>query len=920
VGFVGAVLGLETGIVINSLRLGVVLGFAGYALAAVVAAVLLGRRLRGWSLEARLAAVNSFGAVLTFAGLIAVSEITKVTVLSDGAVKHYHWLPVWLGLPVALAIAAAVASAMRRPATEARAFQIDRRTLMLAACPVLLFLMLASVPGESGYIDYFHGGEQIVGSYLVQHGFFPWRDVALTHGLFQDVIYSFGRGVFGDSIWGQIAGVAMIMKPLYLISVFFLLVYLLGRNWLFLLLAGILMIGPYVAPEQFRLILWPLILILLASDLDRRRRWKSVGLGFLIVAQSILTPEAIPAAGAILVVLALYEWYWREPGAGWMAGLSRTLWFLGACVAFTSLFAGYLAANHALDDFIYVSVKLVHGHTLSGGQPPMPNPDTVSDLGLGFLALIPVAALLISFFYAVVRLRLRRPFYTEDWVMLAAAIFLLTYYPKFLARMDTGHVYQPFVAGLPLFFYIAYRLIAAGEGEIRKRWPESPVRRLTTHPLSLALVILVAILNWSTIHTRVGQSPAYYRPAVTSEPSVYRAGYTHVFPDAAYRDLKRVVDAYLGPNERLYDFSNTPLLFFYLIHRYPSIRYFHVSLTYSTELQADVIRRLSKAPPKLIVFDNDGTPFVALSNWDGIPNMVRSYDISRWILDHYKPLLWIHGFTIYARRDQPPPSKVGLHLSTPPVTKGVAYSVQPCTWGFSPNFLSTPPEPEDRAGIGAGVHTAPDQVYVTGWAGDPNARKAAREVVATVDGKVVGRTVPRLPRPDLLAYGPTSSFGQAGFQMQVPVARGKSLRLFAVSRSGRTSEIVSQGKKPEHGTVTIQGRPTHLVPNANYGQINSATHERLVQFRLPAVSHWTDYRWLEVDSGPRGFRRGTFTVYDRRNRPSTGREISFQTLKSSPHRYVVPVASCAQWHAYRGRGLYITHNSPQDISGVRLIR
>src|SRR5204863_7284648 len=122
---------------------------------------------------------------------------------------------------------------------------------------------------------------------------------------------------------------------------------------------------------------------------------------------------------------------------------------------------------------------------------------------------------------------------------------------------------------------------------------------------------------------------------------------------------------------------NTPLVFFYIMHRYPSIRYFHVSLTYSTELQADVIRRLSKAKPKLIVFDNDSSPFIALSNWDGIPNMVRSYDISRWILDHYKPLLWTHGFTIYARRDQPAPSKAGLHLSTPPVTKGVPYSVQP---------------------------------------------------------------------------------------------------------------------------------------------------------------------------------------------------------------------------------------------------
>src|SRR5207237_4842401 len=101
---------------------------------------------------------------------------------------------------------------------------------------------------------------------------------------------------------------------------------------------------------------------------------------------------------------------------------------------------------------------------------------------------------------------------------------------------------------------------------------------------------------------------------------------------------------------------------------------------------------------------------------------------------------------------------------------------------------------------------------------------------------------------------------------------------------------------------------------------NSVTREQVGQFKRPAATPWTDYRWLEVDAGPHGFHRGTITVFDRRNRPSTGREISFQTLPGSHHRYVVPVASCAQWHAYTGQRLYITHNSPQSISAVRLIR
>ena len=60
--------------------------------------------------------------------------------------------------------------------------------------------------------------------------------------------------------------------------------------------------------------------------------------------------------------------------------------------------------------------------------------------------------------------------------MAANVIFLIAYYPKFLARMDTGHVYQPFVAALPLILYILLRAVGAAEQSIRggdrpPRWP-----------------------------------------------------------------------------------------------------------------------------------------------------------------------------------------------------------------------------------------------------------------------------------------------------------------------------------------------------------------------------------------------------------------------------------------------------------------
>jgi hypothetical protein len=358
-----------------------------------------------------------------------------------------------------------------------------------------------------------------------------------------------------------------------------------------------------------------------------------------------------------------------------------------------------------------------------------------------------------------------------------------------------------------------------------------------------------------------------------------------------------------------------------MIDRLPSTRYFHVSFTYSAKLQGDQIRDLERSRPKLVVFDNDSDPFIALSNWDGIANMVRSYDIAQWVLDHYKPLLWSHGITIYARRDQPPASQSRLHLKVPPVTAGVPFSVQPCNWGYSPNFLTGPGTPSSGApAVGAHFRKGSKQANVIGWAGDPQAKLPAREVIVTADGKVVGRAKPTISRPDLVAYGLPKGFLNAGFDMHVAVPKSARVHVYGRSQSGALTELVAEGNRPGKGTVEIDGRQVKLDPAAVYGQINDQSREDVSQFELPPGARWTDYRWLEVDSGAQGFSRNTMTVYDDPARPRPEREIAFQTLPSSPHDYVVPVGSCSQWHGYRSPVLYLNSTDKRQIKAVRLIK
>jgi hypothetical protein len=922
IGLVGAVLGIEAGIAADRIAAGLVLGIVAYALAVTLAAAALRKWARNdWPPDVCLAAVNAVGASLSVAGLVAVSSSTEVRILSNGATDSYPWFPVWLALPAAAAILVAVAIALRRADSPARVTRLERRALVLIVAPIGLFLLLASLPGGLGTVDMFHTGENVAATRLVGDGYLPWRDIVLSHGILNDVAgTAVGFAVFGNSIWGFFAGSYLLLVPLYSVSVYFLLAYLFGRNWLFLLFAALLILGTSLAPDHFRLILWPPILLLLASVLNRPTAPRAASLALLTLVQIVLTPEAAPALPAIAAVLVLYEWYECQPGAGIVHNFRRTLLFVFTAIAGASLFAGYLASVGALDDFVYISRTLVRGHPLTGGTPPTYF-NGISAHYL-FIALAPPAAVLISIAYAFTRLRLRRWFHTEDWVMAAVALFTAMYYAKFLARMGEQHAVHPYAPALPLVLYIVYRSATAIEQRGRGWKPATPIFRATAHPVSLVLVLLVVALSWGTLSDRITTASSNYRPEVASRPQFKRVGYApDPFDPVMYRDLKRVVDAYLGPQDRIFDFTNSPALFFYLFDRDPSTRYFHVSsLALRADTQSDLIDRLRASPPRLIAFD---TFLIGLPNIDGIPTEVRLYNVSRWILDHYRPLLATHTTTFYVRRDLPPPN--GLRLAERPLTKGIDFLTQQCNWGYSPNFLSSAALPGAGArGVPARlVRGAHPQATIVGWAGDARMKAPAREVIAAADGRIVARTKPNIDREDLLLGGSPLGFARSGFRLQIPAALQKSgdLQVLAVARDGRLAELTRSGAHPAGGKIRLGGREIRLDPRALAGHIDSTLPNPPMQIVLPPHSRWTDYRWLEIDAGNGGFRRGSFAIFDRQGGATLGsRQISFQTLNSPPDHYIVPVASCPQWHGYRARRLFLQTPHGQRLSGVRLIR
>lgn len=924
---VGAILGLEVGVAANHLWLGVVLGAVGYSLLVGLgsAALALAASARSpW--RDRLATANALGAPLTVIGLSLVSAHTEVRIDSGNAVHHYPWFPVWLALPLAAALFGWLVVSLRG-ATPAVTAAIERQAVLVIAAPVALFVLVAHLPGETGPLNLFEEGQSVTETMLLGHGWLPWRDVVLTHGLLGDVApTAAGWAVFGNSYWAAYAGIWLIFYPLTVVATYALLTYLVGRNWPMLLVAALIFLGTWLGSADARFLLWPVTLLLLAALLHRPTKVRAVALGVLGVTQSILTPEMAPAVLIYAAVVAAYEWYWRPPGAAWAQAFRRTIWMAVAIVVSAGAFVIYMLIRGATGDLIYVTVALVAGH-FGEAVPPNAVVSTVSQGKYDFVALAPVAAVLVSFAYAVVRLRTRRPFLLGDWPMAAVAVFVLFYYTKYLARMDISHAYQPFIVATPLIIYIVYRAVSAADRWVRHRLPERRAGWVTAHPVGIAVLVLFVVLFWAPLHTQVDATPAAYRPLVAARPAYSRVGYFSLFDGPAYQDLARIVDAYLGPHGRLLDITNEPGLSYYLLGREPSSRWYApVGIVVTADLQRNLLAQLRRSPPKLIIFDDTDTKMIALPTMDGVPNAVELYLVSRWILQHYRPLLESHGRTIYALPGTPPVSSLHLHLNQQPATVGVPFLGQECSWGFAPTFLSGPAEPPSGAqGVPArAALVRQSQVTFTGWAGDLRAREPAREVIATFNGRIVGQSTPNIDRPDLPAAGYPSGFVRSGFQLSIPTwaVAARSLRLYAIGRDGSVAQIPIPPAPKQGGVARVGSRTVVLQPRAVTGHVDAESpSSAALQIEPPAGSTWSDYRWLEVDAPSfGGFLQGGFGLSDTLAPTAAGQLISFETLPQSPRRYIIPVSSCAQWQGFGSRRLFLASSPAQDAVRVQLIR
>jgi hypothetical protein len=501
----------------------------------------------------------------------------------------------------------------------------------------------------------------------------------VSHGVLHDV----GRGILGfevfeDSRWGLAAADDVLLGPLTWVGVYYLCVYLVGTNWLVLAGTQLVILTEHVTALSVRMLLVPVAALLLAALLQRPTTARALGFTTAAVTLALVTPEALVVAAGLAIALVAFEFAYRERGRPLAESFPRTTRCIASLGVLAAAWSAFLLLFGALDDWAWSFAATIPGHRLTGGIESQ-----VPKTSLELLAPVIVTPVVVGIVAA--RVRLRRPLAYQDWLMIAMALYSFVYFTKFLSRADQAHLDQTIAVALPLLIYCAFRGLTAGESLLathggRFRW--LPRRHLLTMPL-LAVLVLTAPKPWYDV---ARAAPGHFRAEASREPEVERIGYARVGENdpEVLRELGVVLASLLEPGETVFDFSNAPGVFHYVLDEPLATPYYHVSYAIRQRTQSDLLRRMRANRPGAIVLSSAGDGPQGMTSrpiWDGIVNQVRHYDVSEYLHDHYVPVRDVGGFVLMARKDRATLEMDELYF------RGY------CNWGYVPDFFAPVPPP-----------------------------------------------------------------------------------------------------------------------------------------------------------------------------------------------------------------------------------
>jgi hypothetical protein len=665
-----------------------------------------------------------------------------------GDIVHTRWFPVPVLTAAEILI---VAFGIRCRVRSGGADIFDRYLVRLLFIPTLIYLLIAVLPGARLLGDEFDSGEKLAPLSLGLRGALPWRDFLFVHGVWDDFLQLYiPARLWEPTLRAGVAGTPLLFAPFYWVS--FYLVFLILFDFLLLptLMAFLILVSSnFWFPDPFRFLLYPITLLCLYYAFRFRRIVLYVLLIALCGIQVLLAPEFGLLAFSFGCIIILRDLSERDGQQTLAKQFRPTLVCVASTAVFITLVLWVLSSWGLLNGFLITIVQFARGHFETGNIPVQSMNFLLWVTGLPLLFVV-ASTLMIA--QACVRSRKEIP--VVVWVLWGIGLCTAIYYPKFIGRADS-HIIQIFSVASPGLALLPVFLLE----RVRQSLNSHYSRRILIAAEGLGLSLLLAYgvpgvpsPNWFRY---VLDSADSFRNKfiATNEDKNFPARTTTPATTAKVEALRQFFDTHLHVGEGIFDFSDSPTLFFALLQLKPASRFIHVSMAIQEEAQQEVVKDLERNHPPYVIYQSEG----GLNGWDGIPNEVRHYVIARYINMHYVYDRTIDGSIVFRRTD----------LSAEPSNDGGSVNLSACPLGYVPNFFSTRVPLDGGENALAMEPTLTKYLQLVGWAALPGDHSPP-EVVVTYDGTVLDRFEPIRSRPDVeKALG--RSLGPIGFSRNIPL-------------------------------------------------------------------------------------------------------------------------------------------------------
>ena len=330
-----------------------------------------------------------------------------------------------------------------------------------------------------------------------------------------------------------------------------------------------------------------------------------------------------------------------------------------------------------------------------------------------------------------------------------------------------------------------------------------------------------------------------------------------------------------------------------------------------------LIHDLEKTRPPLIAFS--ASQRLGWTLFDNVPNEVRDYDVSQYVLNGWTPLLATHSVLFLLRDDLVPKRPAVPHLTQAAQTTDLYNSQMECSWGYSANFLASQPKGRSLT-LRSRTSSQARRVTVVGWDYDPVVRKRAKELVVLAGHRVAGIVPLGVDRPDVAQAERTSSAAHSGFDHTFLTTLSGPVTTYALTSDdllhpmvlpSTGAPIVNRVRMPDGATLRV-GAPI----TAGHLDTKTVTSVRISTFVLPKSTRVASYQ-LATFGSKATIGHATITLANNLAAQKWA-DIDAEVLPLSGSKLSLRVGSCLQWYGFRRSTLYVMQHGGSQISSLTL--